>query len=154
MELIKKNIIIILIILALIVLVLFRSFGTRHFRYDAKRWAEPSFSASNIVTSDKIALLKGKILIIALGNEQKPDIGIGGKVLSVPPDSILAKKYSKAIRLNEGPVILFSTDYSVASRIWMILSQAGFRNIFIYSPVSDNEVLKKEFRSDSLTRPE
>ena len=154
MELIKKYAPIILIIILITVLVIIRSTGINHFRYDAKRHASPSFSGSNIVTPDKISSLKGKILIIALGNEQQPEIGIEGKVLSVPPDSILAKKYSKVIRSNEGAVILFSSDYSVSSRIWMILSQSGFRNIYIYSSGSDNEVLKKEFRSDSLTRPE
>lgn len=154
MELIKKYVYIILIIIIIIVLIIIRSTGTNHFRYDAKRWAAPSFSGSNIVTSDKISLLKGNILIITLGNVQKPDIVAGGRLLSVPPDSILSKKYSKAIRSNDGPVILFSTDYSVSSRIWMILSQAGFRNIYIYSSDSDNEVLKKEFRSDSVSRPE
>jgi len=51
-------------------------------------------------------------------------------------------------------VILFSEDYSLSSKVWMILSQSGFRNIYIYTTDPGNEVLKKEFRSDSLTRPE
>lgn len=154
MELIKKYAYIILITLIITVLVIIRSTGTNHFRYDAKRRAEPSFSGFNIVTSDKISVLKGDILIVSLGNEQKPNIGIAGRVLSVPPDSILAKKYSKAIRSNSGPVILFSTDFSVSSKVWMILSQAGYKNLFIYSSDSDDEALKKEIRPDSLTRPE
>jgi hypothetical protein len=92
--------------------------------------------------------------MVILSNSRKPEIGAGIKVLSVPPDSILANRYNKAIRSNSGPVILYSENYSVSSKVWMVLSQAGFRNIFIYTDSSDNEILKKEFRSDSLTRPE
>jgi hypothetical protein len=154
MELIKKNIYIILIIAFVLALVVIRNTGTGHFRYDAKRWAKASYSGSNIITRDKLSALHGKLLLLTLGNEQKPRIGEGIRILPVPPDSILAKKYISEIRSNNGPVILYSADYSVSSKIWMVLSQAGFRNIFIYADSAGNEILKKEFRPDSLTRPE
>jgi hypothetical protein len=58
------------------------------------------------------------------------------------------------MRGSRAAVILFSNDYLLSSKVWMVLSQAGFRNIYIYSADPYNEVLKKEFRPDSLTRPE
>lgn len=154
MELIKRYIYVILIIAAVLALVIIRNTGTGHFRYDAKRRAQLSFNGSNIIIPGKLSTLKGDLLMINLAKNQKPETGSGIKMLSVPPDSVLAKKYSKIIRSNNGPVILFSDDYSVSSKVWMILSQAGFRNIFIYASDPDNEVLKREFRPDSLSRPE
>ncbi len=154
MELIRKYGYIIFIIVAITLLVILRSSGTGHFRYDAKKWAEPSFSGSNIITKPNILKLKGDKLIIVLGDGQQAPVNIGFRTIIVSPDSILSKKYVSIMRGSRASVILFSNDYSLSSKVWMILSQAGFRNIYIYTADTDNEVLKKEFRSDSLTRPE
>jgi hypothetical protein len=154
MELIRKYGYIILIIVTITVPVILRSTGTGHFMYDAKKWAEPSFSGSNIITPANISLLKGDKLIIWLGSGHQKITGITGEEISMPADSVLSKKYISVIHRNKGAVILFSNDYSVSAKVWMIMSQAGFKNIYIYSTDPDNEVLKKEFRSDSLTRPE
>jgi len=154
MELIRKYGYIVLITAVVIVLVILRSTGTSHFRYDAKKWAGPSFTGSNIITQSNISTLKGDKLIITLGAAQQVPEGIGVKTIQIPPDSILTKKYISLIRGSAASIILFSNDYSLSSKVWMVLSQAGFRNIYIYSADQDNEVLKKEFRPDSLTRPE
>ena len=154
MELLRKYGYIVLIIVVVTVLVILRSTGSGHFRYDAKKWAEPSFSGSNIINQSGISTMKGEKLIIALGGGQQPSLGTDVKTISVPPDSILSKKYTSLIRGSRAAVILFSNDYSLSSKVWMVLSQAVFRNIYIYSADQDNEVLKKEFRPDTLTRPE
>jgi hypothetical protein len=154
MELIKKYGYIVLTVAVIIVLVILRSTGNGHFRYDAKKWAEPSFSGSNIVTESGISNLKGEKLFILLGDKQKLPDGISGKAIQIPPDSIMSGKYISVLRGTRSSVVLISDDYSVSAKIWMILSQAGLRNIYLYSGDPDHEVLKKGFRSDTLTRPE
>jgi hypothetical protein len=153
-EMLKKYIYIILVMAAVIITVILRNIGTSHFRYDAKRWAEPSIKGSNIITPAKISSLNGEVLMVCAGKDQKPAIDARIKIIEVSPDSIMEKRYTSAIRSNNGPVLLYAMDYSVSAKIWMILSQAGFRNIYIYTIDSDQEVLKKEFRPDSITRPE
>jgi hypothetical protein len=143
MELIRKYGYIVLTIIIVTLLVVLRSAGTGHFRYDAKKWAGPSFSGSNIITQANISSLKGNKLLIMLGAGQQGIGGIDCKVISIPPDSILSKKHVSLIRGNKGAVILYSKDYSLSSKVWMVLSQSGFRNIYIYSTDPDYEVLKK-----------
>jgi hypothetical protein len=75
-------------------------------------------------------------------------------IVIIPADSILSKKYSKQIRRNNGPVLLCSSELSVSARTWMILSQSGFKDVYIFSGDSDNEVLKEKFRPDTIAGPE
>lgn len=154
MDLIKKYRVVLAVVLPILLLVLIRSFSTTHFKTDAKKWSEPSFNKSNIISINEIGKLSGEVMIINLGNEVSEISKLTNKILSIPASSILEKNNRKTIGNHNGPVLLYSYDTSVSSRIWMLLSQLGHRNIFILTKETDNEVLKYKFRPDSITRPE
>ncbi len=154
MQTLKKYIAIISIVLPVVVLVLIRAFGTNHFKTDAGKLAESSFSRTNIVTPEKIDQLKGEKLFILLERDgKKPDLPLI-TLKTIPSDSVLNKENIRLLRNHDGPVLLGSSEIAVAVRIWMLLSQMGIENLYIFSEDPQPETLKYEFRPDTLTRPE
>ena len=133
--------------------VLVRTFGHGNFKYDAAKLAQPSVLRTNILTRDQLPGLRGKVMIIDLQPAGIP-YGILPASLKISPDSILSKKYLDMIRKQKGPVVLSGSDYSVSARIWMVLRQMGIKEIFILAEDSNPEILKKEFRPDSISAPE
>ena len=154
MDSIKKYKVIIAIVLPILILVIIRSIGTNHFENDAKKWAEPSIMEKNIISHKQIASLSGEKLIINLdsGNIKVNDLNC--TLLNIRADSILRKKNIKIIQRHYGPVLLISNKPEVSARIWMVISQMGFNNIFIITNDPGNEVFKYKFRPDTLVRPE
>ena len=129
MNLIKKYKVVFAIVLPVLILVLIRSLSINHFKSDAKKWAVPSVLASNIVTEDKIETLPGEKIIIKLGKELNVHYAGAYPELQISADSILERKNLKIISKHSGPVLLFSSEYAISARVWMILSQLGFKNI-------------------------
>ena len=154
MNIVYKYKVVIAIVLPILVLVLLRTFGANQFKRDAKRWAEPSLIQSNIIINDKIGTLAGDKLIINLSKEKSEVNEKIKNVLFIPADSILLGNNLNTIRKHNGPVLLFATDLSVSARIWMVLSQMGYKNIYILSNAIDNEILKNKFRTDTIINPE
>jgi len=155
MELIKKYRLVIAVVLPILILVLLRSLGVNHFKNNVKRWAEPSVKQSNTIDIKQSDALSGKKLIINLDNDVIGIREIFTDAQNIPADSVLTKKYFKIIRKHDGPVLLFSSQPSISARIWMILSQMGFKNTYILTNNKDNEVFKYKFRPDTLSlRPE
>jgi hypothetical protein len=154
MNFLNRYKVLIAVILPVLILVLIKSSGAYHFKSDAKKWAEPTFKRSNIILADHVNSLSGEKLIINLGQGDYGNYKISAKVINLPADSILNRDNLNIIRNHNGPVILFSSETSVAARIWMIISQMGYRNIYILTNDTDNERLKYKFRPDTLVRPE
>jgi len=154
MELIRKYGVLVIIVLSAVVLVLIRQFGSNHFRVNAKKWAEPSVAQSNIIASDQYQSLPGDKLVINLDKENFKNTGNKLNVINVPADSILAKKYIRLIRKHEGTVLLFSSEPDISSRVWMVLSQLGIKQLYIITAEKDDELIKYKFRPDSTSRPE
>lgn len=154
MNLINKYKVVLAVVLPVLILILLRTFGSNHFQSDAKRWAESSFLQSNIITAIQNETLPGEKLIINLSKDGKGNMKIKRDTLNISTDSIISINYLEIIRKHEGPILLFSSDEAVSARIWMLLSQMGFKNIFILSNTTDNEVFKYKFRPDTLVKPE
>jgi hypothetical protein len=154
MNLIKKYKAILLIVVPVIVLVLIRATGMDHFRTNARKLADPSFSRSNIIAPDKVNQLEGEKLLINLGKDVVKHVFTKVTAKTISPDSILYKVNLKMLRAHEGPVLLYSSETAVSVRIWMILSQMGYKDLLILSDDTDPEVLKYEFRPDTMSRPE
>jgi hypothetical protein len=153
MEILKKYKAVILIVLPLLILVLIRSAGSNHFKPDAEKLAEPSFVKSNIINVDQLASLSVDKLI-CLTEPMENVKNVFGNYIEIAPGDILMKENINKIKNNSGPVLLYSQDVAMVSRIWMVLTQMGIKNIFILTADSDNELIKHEFRSDTLLKPE
>jgi hypothetical protein len=150
MAILKNYKLVITVVFIVLVLVVIRSTGVKHFKNDTIRWAEPSFTRSNIVTPEQVKSLKGNKLTINLDIKMIPGEEITGDLRNIPADSILNKNITKSILKHNGPVLIYSAQPALSARIWMVLSQLGRRNIFILSNNTDNEILKYKFRPDTL----
>ena len=151
MNLIKKYKEVIAVILIVLILVFFRSSGLNHFKPDAKKWAEASVTQTNTITIEQAGSLSGRNLIISLDKDLSPVSKLAGDIQYIPADSVLNEIHLTTIMKHEGKVLLYSSETGLSARIWMILSQMGFRNIYILTDRSDNEVLKFNFQPDSLS---
>lgn len=154
MELLSRYKVVIVVVLPILILVLIRTFGDNQFKSDTKIWAEPSVLRTNIITTDKIDALAGEKLIINLGKEKGNSSGILRDALFISSDSILLDNNLRTIRKHNGPVLLFSADMAVSARIWMVLSQMGYKDLYILSGDIDNEILKNKFLPDTTVRQE
>jgi hypothetical protein len=135
---------VIAIIVVVLLVVILRS-GGNQFKPDALKWAEASISGQNFITAGQIESLPGKKLIIDLDG-QVMEKGVQ-RTIAMPPATVLQKENTELIRKNRGPVILSSSDMSVSSRVWMILSQLGIKELYILG--DKPEVLVNEIRPDS-----
>jgi len=151
MVILKNFRVVILVVIIVLVLILIRSSGIYHFKNNAKRWAEPSFSQANIITPEKVKSLPGNKLIINLDKKMARGIEIDGDSLKISADSILNSNTAKTILRNNGPVLLYSSQPDLTAKIWMILSQMGCKKIYILTDEPYNEILKYKFRPDTLT---
>ncbi|HUX96422.1 MAG TPA: hypothetical protein VMV47_11890 [Bacteroidales bacterium] len=154
MNFIKKYKPIFLILLPVLILVLVRTTGINHFKTDARKHAEKSFSRSNLITAEKLSQTGGNKLIINLEKDVIKHITSKITVKSISADSILNKQNIKLLLNHDGPVIISSSDDAVSARIWMLLSQMGVENLFILTEDPEPELLKYKFRPDTLARPE
>jgi hypothetical protein len=153
MQSLKKYITVIIIVLPLIVAVVIRGTGTGHFRYDAERWAEPTFGGANIITPGGLSQLRGDIMVLNFsGDPDNPPVA--KNQIAISPDSLLSKEMIRKIGRNKGAVVLWSDDDAIAARVWMVLSQTGITDLYILSLDTLKETLKEKFRADTLISPE
>jgi rhodanese-related sulfurtransferase len=154
MNILKKYIALLVIVLTVIILVIIRLLGAGGFRPDAKKWYEPSVTGTNIISEKQAHALNEKKLIINLNDAGSANDFKYPEAVNIPAGSILENENLKTIRQHNGPVIIYSSEISVSARIWMILSQMGYKNIYILTTDTGNEVLKYKFRIDSTASPE
>lgn len=142
-----------LVILILGILVLVRSLSF-DFKNDAAKWMKPSFNGKNIINKSHLNSLSGQVLILNLTPKEETFSGLQAKVVKLAPSAILEKQFQKIIHEHEGPIVLYSDDISVAAKLWMLLSQKGYTDLYILSESSDDEVLKQKFQPDTTIRLE
>lgn len=153
MNLINRYRIIIAFVVPLVLLLSIRTCRSGSFKYDAKKWAESSFDNSNIINVSEVAKLSGEKLVVCLDDSYNI-MDDKSTSVHISPDSVLNRKYLSRIRDHKGPVLISSSDPALSARIWMVISQTGFSDLFILSGSNDNEVFKYEFRPDTMIRPE
>ena len=133
MKFLQQNWLILTIVALVVAMVLLRSFNGNRFRYDAARWAAPSADGSNLINLDQLAGMTGQLLLINLGGTAEVPGQYMDRTLLIQPESVTERGNLKLIRKNKGPVILLSGDASVAARVWMVLSEMGIENLYIFN---------------------
>ena len=149
----KKFSIVLIIVLPLLVLVLVKTLSTGHFRNDALKWAGPSIDKTNLVTPGQLQRLLQPVLLVNLTSKtdafrNAPD------ALIVKPENLLAKENLKKLRVQKGSIVLVSDDPALSARMWMLLSQMGYKKLYILTDSTYNEAFKYKFRPDTSTGPE
>jgi len=143
--------IIILIVLPVAILVLIRATTPDRFKPDARKLAEPSFSHSNTMSWEQLATFTSGYMIIDLDEqgsllENHPGI----PAIKLPPALLLEKAGHEVLRSNKSPVLLYSTEQAISARVWMLLSQMGYHNLYILAEDPDNEEMKYTFQPDTV----
>ncbi|MFO7369794.1 MAG: rhodanese-like domain-containing protein [Bacteroidales bacterium] len=150
----KAGIVVLVVILvALVAMMLIGSSGNGRFRHDAAKWAQPVIDQTNIITKIQLGKLSGNTLLVDISEQEnllKDDQG----TISIPASAILEQENLRKLRDHEGNIVLASDDRALSARIWMLLSQMGYKNLYILDDRLDNEVLKYKFLPDTVTRPE
>jgi hypothetical protein len=149
----KKYFMILAVVLPILVLVLTRSITRDHFRNNAAKWADRSIHKTNVITAKQLDESDGKTLVIEL-DDLAEATGIKGEVIHIPADRLLDKDNQKKMRGAGGNIVLVSEDPALSARMWMMLSQMGYKKLFILNDSTDNEALKYKFQPDTVTRPE
>jgi len=139
---------VILIVLPVILLVLIRAFAPGRFKTDAQKLAATSFTGANLLLPGQVSALRGKPLFVKLGNEDAANTA-SGDTLVIQAGRLLDKDKLKAIRAYKGPVLLYSADPAISAKAWMILTQMGYRDLYVLMKTEGNEVLKYKFRPDT-----
>jgi len=140
---------VILIVVPVFVLVLIRTFAPGSFKPDAQKLAVASFTGANLLNKAQVAKLGSKPLIVKLGNVHGEQINSSSDTLFIAAGQLLDKEILKAIHVHRGPVLLVSDDPATSAKAWMILSQMGYRDLFVLTENDSNEVLKYKFRPDT-----
>jgi hypothetical protein len=154
MELIKKFRVVLVIIILLTILIVLRLMSRNHFRYDAVFLSEPSVTESNLTTAPGLDSLNGSKLLLTLSEAKELPVFKDTKVLSLDPASLLSGPVLTDIRRHSGPILLYSDSISISARVWMILAQLGYRDIYILTEQKNPEIFIKKFRADSTSSPE
>jgi hypothetical protein len=148
MKHLRPYLLVILIVLPVIILVFIRAFAPGSFRPDAQKQAMASFAGTNLLSREQVATLGHKLLIVKLVNADARQINPSSDTLHIVADRILDKENLKVIHAHRGPVLLISDDPSISAKAWMILSQMGYRNLFVLAEKDSIEVLKYKFRPE------
>lgn len=154
MKFIRKYMFVLPVILLVTALFLLRFFSNDHFRNGAEINAAPAISGSNMLLPTSENLSKEEALYINLDQGSNPYQELDGKILAIDPKSLLSSESLKLIETADGPVILVSSDITILARSWMLLAQKGVRNLYIITSDNSQEVLKYEFRPDTILAPE
>lgn len=140
---------VILVVLPVIVLVLIRAMAAGGFKPDASGLAKASFTGANLVNREQASSLGSKPLIVKFVKEDAGQMNPSRDTLFVKASRLLDKENLKAIHVYNGPVLLVSDDPAISAKAWMILSQMGYRDLFVMTDRDSTEVLKYKFRPDT-----
>jgi hypothetical protein len=70
--------------------------------------------------------------------------------VNIPAGSVMAKENLRKLRDQNGNIVLASEDPALTAKIWMMLSQMGFKNLYILSYEENNEVFNHQFQPDTV----
>jgi hypothetical protein len=148
----KKYSLVIGIIVVILAMVLVKTLSSGHFRNNADKWISPTINQSNLITTGRLKTLAGALVVDLSDNGDF--LKQYNNAINIPADSLLDNVNQRKLRAHKGSIILVSDDQALSARIWMLLSQMGFTELFILNDSSNIEVLRYKFQHDTIARPE
>jgi rhodanese-related sulfurtransferase len=146
---IKKQFLIIgLIVIPIAAGVIIRETKTYRFGHDARALAGHSFDSSRVIGWEQLAAMKNSTLLIDLStNGVLKESRISGTV-HIPAARLLEKASLDTLREHADDIrILYSTNQGESARAWMVLSQMGYRDLYILAD-DRGEEMKYPFRPE------
>jgi len=118
----------------LLTLIVVKGITHNHFRNNAEKWSEKSFDRSNLIDLKGLQTFKADILLINLNSKEQIQSKNITATLDIEPDQILENSNFRTIHDHKGIIVLASDDQAVSARIWMLLSQMGIKQLYIFIP--------------------
>ena len=136
----KRFALVFAVVLPVFLLVMVKS-GTRgHFRNNAVKWAGSSADLSNVMTTGQLGKMGDNVLIVDMGS--KGNVTGTWEKIHIPATDLLSKENQRRLRNHHGTIVLYAEDPGVLARMWMLLSQMGFKKLYMLADDTGNEVLQ------------
>jgi rhodanese-related sulfurtransferase len=149
-------------------MVLIKALNTDQFEIDAKEIHELSLKQEHILSLQQYKQLKEKdstVVLIDLRTKEDFEEGTLQNAKNIPFTEILKSPELHEMRLKNTNIVLYSNAIPDCSSAWVILSQMGFKKLYILDIASEsmnknfnesdslsggNEILKYTFSPDSI----
>jgi len=147
MKKLKDLKIVLLILLVILALVMVKTTGKNRFKQDANNAIETVTSNNFSVSLNDFKAAETQFLVVDLNQSESVQFE---NSIKIPFEKLLDKNTLQKFKETKNKILLVSDNNSVAIKAWVILNQLDFRNVYILSEEENGEVLKYEFKPDTM----
>lgn len=145
MDNLKKYLPVLGITFLILILVSIRYFSSDNFKPDAEQNSSMALSGEFLITEEDYDKSSDSFSGILIGERSISTDFSQSAILHIEAADIISDETLEAIKNIEGPKLIISNDVSVSVRCWILLSQKGIKDIFVFSENDDTDVFKYKF---------
>ena len=132
----------------ILLLVSMRYFSSDNFKPDAEQNSALALDGEFIVSETEYNENSDSFSEILIGDRSMSTAFEQSVHLHIKATDIISDETMEALKNIDGPKLLISYEVSVSVRCWILLSQKGIKDIFVFSKDDDTEVFKYKFRPE------
>lgn len=138
------------IFVMLIILIVSKKVKDNYYTLDTKKVYSMTIDSSVIITKNELSRFAGDPVVVSLSEPDKPaDTALNNfTVRYVKPADLLNRENKHFYKKNNGPILLYSNDESLAAQAWVILTKKGFKNLYVLD-MNERENLNYSFQPES-----
>ena len=138
------------IFVMLIILIVSKKVKDNYYTLDTKKVYSMTIDSSVIVNKNGLSRFSGDPVVVSLSEPDKPaDTALNNfTVRYVKPADLLSRENKNFYKKNNGPILLYSDDESLAAQAWVILTKKGFKNLYVLD-MNERENLNYSFQPES-----
>jgi len=144
----KKYLPVVGIAFLILLLVSMRYFSSDNFKPDAEQNSAMALDGEFIISETDYDENSDSFSEILIGDRSMSTAFAQSIHLHIKATDIISDETIKALKSIDGPKLLISDDVSVSVRCWILLSQKGIKDIFVFSEEKDSEVFKYKFKPE------
>ena len=117
---------------------------------DAGEAAESIALRTNFISTEEIKKTTGPVIFINPGNPVSGNNFSSFQVMSVSWEEMMNKEFLRKIKQPDHKYVIVSGSLAEKVSAWVLLDQAGVKNLFVLSEEGkDNELFKFQFQPDT-----
>lgn len=144
---IRKYILHIIFLLAVMLLLAMRLFSPANFSPDAEKNALPAIREKNLM--DLKMPIPDDALILVIQHEEKDLPFQHNKIIRLSPEDIFQQATIQTLRKNQGSIIVYSDNLQTSATAWMLLAQKGIKDHLLLIEEMNVESFKHQFLPDT-----
>jgi hypothetical protein len=147
-----KGLKIVLVVLAVVfVLVVVKLSYKNGFKQDAANAVDAVVNNNFMIPVNELENTENQFFVVDLNESGSSQFK---NSLKIPFEELLDESTLQKLKNTENKILLVSADISMSAKVWVILNQLDFKNVFILSNEENPEVLKYKFQPDTKARLE